>query len=75
MKDIYWIQQRHWLPLLPAPPGLGRAAGVGGSGERGRRWGGGMRASDIGGIDGHLLPIVAAVAPALIIYCNKSQTG
>ena len=29
--------QRHRFPLLPAPPGIGGAAGVGGSGERGRR--------------------------------------
>ncbi len=29
--------QRHRLPLLPAPPGIGAAAGVGGRGERGRR--------------------------------------
>ncbi len=29
--------QRHGLPLLPAPPGIGGGAGVGGSGERGRR--------------------------------------
>ena len=45
--------QRHRLPVLPAPPGIGGGASVGGSGERGRRWReGGMRASDIGGVDG-----------------------
>jgi hypothetical protein len=32
--------QRHRLPLLPAPPGIGGAAGVGGSGE-GKEVGGG----------------------------------
>jgi hypothetical protein len=44
--------QRHRLPLLPAPPGIGGAAGVGGSGEGKEVGGGGMRASDIGGVDG-----------------------
>ncbi len=36
------LSQRHRLPLLPAPaPGIGGGGGVGGSGERGRRLGGG----------------------------------
>ena len=75
--------QRHRFPLLPAPPGIGGAAGVGGSWERGRRSGGAGMAGGGGGDEGvgyrwrrrALAPIVAAVAPALIIYCNKSQTG
>ena len=28
MKDIYWIQQRHWLPLLQLLPAL--LPGIGG---------------------------------------------
>ncbi len=67
--------QRHRLPLLPAPPGIGGAAGVGGSGERGRRWGGGDEGVGYRWRRRALAPIVAAVAPALIIYCNKSCTN
>ena len=44
--------QRHRLPLLLAQlPGIGSGFSVSRSGERGRR-GGGMRASDIGGVGG-----------------------
>ncbi len=44
--------QQHRLQMLPLPqPGIGVGGCVGGSGERGRRWGGGgLRASDIGGV-------------------------
>ena len=67
--------QRHRLPLLPAPPGIGGAAGVGGSGERGRRWGGGDEGVGYRWRRRALAPMVAAVAPALMIYCNKSCTN
>jgi hypothetical protein len=67
--------QRHRLPLLPAPPGIGGAAGVGGSGERGRRCVGGDEGVGYRWRRRALAPIVAAVAPALIIYCNKSCTN
>jgi hypothetical protein len=80
--------QRHRFPLLPVlPPGIGGGGGVGGSGERGRRWGGGggMRASDIGGVCGpaatlapgpsqqrHRLPLLPLPAPLPGIGCCSS---
>jgi hypothetical protein len=63
--------QQLWLPLLLAPPpGIGSGAGVGWSGERGRRCVcGGMMASDIGGVGGP----AATLAPARRRSCAGSR--
>jgi hypothetical protein len=81
-------QQQHRLPFIPAPPpGVSGGAGVGWSGEKGRSLGGGMRASDIGGVGGpaatpapgpspqrHWPPLLP-VAPAPGVRSEKTIAG